>query len=61
MNIPSESPKNPTALPAGEILHSDQHSHLTVTDIARAVERHKREHPEQFARKTSPQKTTPRR
>lgn len=48
-----------------EILHSE-HSHLTTADIAKAVARHKREHPTPIAPPSAPksrpipQKTTPR-
>jgi hypothetical protein len=48
-----------------EILHSE-HSRLTTADIAKAVARHKREHPNQVAAapvppvRPRPQKTTPR-
>ena len=48
----------PPSLP-GDVLQSDHHSHFTTQEIAKAVERHKREHPnEGITRK--PQKTTPR-
>jgi hypothetical protein len=47
-----------------EILHSE-HSRLTTADIAKAVARHKREHPKQavtpvLPARPVPQKTTPR-
>ncbi|MGA8160752.1 MAG: hypothetical protein WA374_06435 [Acidobacteriaceae bacterium] len=60
MNHPAASSTNPAAFPAGEVLYSDQHTRFTVEDIAKAVRRHKREHPEQFPRKAAPQKTTSR-
>ena len=34
-------------IPAGsDVLQSDHHSHFTTEEIAKAVARHKREHPE---------------
>ena len=46
----------------GDGLHSESHSHLTPEEIAKAVARHQREHPNQAAKRSStPQKTTPHR
>ena len=45
-----------------DVLQSDHHSHFSVEDIAKAVARHNREHPNQMVnRGPKPQKTTPRR
>jgi hypothetical protein len=49
-----------------DVLQSQNHSRLTTADIAKAVARHKREHPNQVIAplvppaKPIPQKTTPR-
>ncbi|HEX4309184.1 MAG TPA: hypothetical protein VHZ25_04100 [Acidobacteriaceae bacterium] len=49
-----------------DVLHSQNHARLTTADIAKAVARHKREHPNQVIAphvplaKPIPQKTTPR-
>lgn len=56
MNNPAGPSKTPAELPAGEVLHAERHSHLTTADIAKAVARHKREHPEHLPRKAVPQK-----
>jgi hypothetical protein len=46
----------------GNVLHSENHKRLTVEEIAKAVERHKREHPNQAGGgAATPQKGTPRR
>lgn len=43
-----------------DVLQSDHHSHFSVEDIAKAVARHNREHPNKAVnRATQPQKTTP--
>lgn len=45
----------------GDVLQSDHHSRLTTEDIAKAVARHNREHPNKpLGRAARPQKTTPR-
>jgi hypothetical protein len=49
----------PTPVP-GDVLHNENHSRLTTQDIAKAVARYHREHPNQAPR-VKPQKTTPRR
>ncbi|HEY1501066.1 MAG TPA: hypothetical protein VGF88_15930 [Acidobacteriaceae bacterium] len=56
-----------TMAPAtNDVLHPQNHSRLTTADIAKAVARHKREHPNQVSAppvppaKPLPQKTTPR-
>jgi hypothetical protein len=55
-----------TAPATNDVLHSQNHSHLTTADIAKAVARHKREHPNQVVAspvppaRGIPQKTTPR-
>lgn len=43
-----------------DVLHSDSHSRLSPEEIAKALARHQREHPNQ-ARTAKPQKTTPHR
>lgn len=50
------------ALPASsDVLRSDHHSHFSTAEIAKAVARHKREHPNAAANPgMKPQKTTPR-
>lgn len=54
----SATPATPTT---SDVLHSEGHSRLTVEDIAKAVARHQREHPNQAAnRPAKPPKTTPR-
>lgn len=35
-----------TNLPTNDVLHSEEHSHLSAEEIAKAVARHKREHPD---------------
>ena len=43
-----------------DVLHSEGHSKLSAEEIAKAVARHKREHPNQAARQTTkPSKKTP--
>ncbi|HEX4066803.1 MAG TPA: hypothetical protein VHZ09_12340 [Acidobacteriaceae bacterium] len=56
-----------TTTPAiNDVLHNEQHSHLSIQEIAKAVARHKREHPTKAAptvaakNRPVPQKTTPR-
>jgi hypothetical protein len=47
---------------AGDVLHSDGHSRLSPEEIAKAVARHHREHPNQATnRAVKPQKTSPHR
>ncbi len=74
MTVPTTNttvtPAVPVSPATGDVLHNEQHSRLTTADIAKAVARHKREHPnEHLNRKASsaapknrpvPQKTTPR-
>jgi hypothetical protein len=61
MTIPGTS-----APTTNDVLHSQNHSRLTTADIAKAVARHKREHPHQVvvppvpSARPIPQKTTPR-
>ena len=62
MTTPATS-NTPTTTPppvAGDVLHNENHSRFTTEDIAKAVARHNREHPNQ-APHVKPQKTTPRR
>jgi hypothetical protein len=59
MEVPvSAKPATPS-----DVLHSENHSRLTVEDIAKAVARHHREHKNHGAgaAAATPQKTTPRR
>lgn len=58
MNTPATA--NPVKT---DVLQSDHHSHFSPEEIAKAVARHNREHPNQLAvnRAPKPQKTTPRR
>lgn len=58
MNNPATTATAPAAT---DVLHSEQHSRLTVEDIAKAVARHQREHPNKTTGGMKPQKTTPRR
>jgi len=69
MTVPSTN--TPVASPApnpvrSDVLHNEQHSRLSVQEIAKAVARHKREHPTQTVAPLAakgrpiPQKTTPR-
>jgi hypothetical protein len=65
MNIPSA--KTPETTPVAtspvtsDVLRSDHHSHFSTIEIAKAVARHKREHPNAASNpSTRPQKTTPR-
>lgn len=45
-----------------DVLHSEGHSHLSAEEIAKAVARHQREHPNQASnRNRKPPKTTPHR
>lgn len=69
MTVPAtKAPATPApATPVGsDVLHNEQHSRLTTADIAKAVARHKREHPNQTPtpavpkNRPVPQKTTPR-
>lgn len=46
---------------ASDVLHAPTHSKLSTAEIAKAVARHKREHPSKGRDKTQPQKTAPRR
>ena len=46
---------------ASDVLHSQEHSRLSVEEIAKAVARHKREHSREGKDKRLPQKTAPRR
>lgn len=43
-----------------DVLQSDHHSRFTTAEIAKAVARHKREHPSQAPTSVKPQKTRPR-
>ncbi len=49
-----------------DVLHNEHHSRLSIQEIAKAVARHKREHPTPIAAPAAgknrpvPQKTTPR-
>ncbi|HEX4039406.1 MAG TPA: hypothetical protein VHX37_15210 [Acidobacteriaceae bacterium] len=56
---PTANPSIPANATPGDVLQSDHHSHFTTQQIAKAVARHKREHPSQTP-PPSPQKTTPR-
>ncbi len=60
MNYPIHSPVPATPSFTSDILQSDHHSHFTTQEIAKAVERHKREHPNEVVTR-KPQKTTPKR
>jgi hypothetical protein len=60
MNNPIHSSFPATPSIPGDVLQSDHHTHFTTDQIAKAVARHKREHPnEVIARK--PRKATPQR
>jgi hypothetical protein len=52
--------KSTTNLFASDVLHSEGHSRLSQEEIAKAVARHKREHPTRHATNTGtkPQKTS---
>lgn len=56
---PSTTTATTTAPAGSDVLHSENHSRLTTEDIAKAVARHKREHPNPVGT-ARPQKTTPR-
>jgi len=68
MTVPAKTTPaaTPTPAPAPDaIVHSDPPRHLSVDEIAKAVARHKREHPQATPRpmpsnRPVPQKTTPR-
>jgi hypothetical protein len=54
-------PEEPTSV-ISDVLHSENHKRLTVEEIAKAVERHKREHPNQAKGGVAkPHEGTPRR
>ncbi|HEX3986744.1 MAG TPA: hypothetical protein VHX13_09070 [Acidobacteriaceae bacterium] len=55
--IPASVPAAPS-IPA-DVLQSDHHAHFTIAEIAKAVARHKREHPNPVIA-GQPQKTRPR-
>lgn len=65
MTVPATNIPATTPAPS-DVLHNEYHSRLTVQEIAKAVARHKREHPGQAAvrpvakNRPIPQKTTPR-
>lgn len=44
-------PEKPNPV-ASDVLHSEGHSHLSAEEIAKAVARHKREHPDRASRET---------
>lgn len=48
---------------SNDVLHFENHSRLTAEEIAKAVDRHKREHPDTRGKNATGkhQKTTPRR
>lgn len=57
MNTPATA--NPVKT---DVLQSDHHTHFSTQEIAKAVARHNREHPNQVVnRAPKQQKTTPRR
>lgn len=64
MTVPATN--TPTTPVTGDVLHNEQHSRLSVQEIAKAVARHKREHPSKAAappvskNRPNPQKTMPR-
>jgi hypothetical protein len=60
MNNPGHAtvPATPSIPP--EVLQSDHHTRFTIAEIAKAVDRHKREHPTEVI-SGKPQKTMPRR
>jgi hypothetical protein len=58
MNYPIHASVPATPSVPGEVLQSDHHSRFTTQEIAKAVERHKREHPSEVVTR-KPQKTTP--
>ena len=63
MTTPAPSSTTPTPTPTpvpGDVLHNENHSRLTTQDIAKAVARYHREHPNQTPG-VKPQKTTPHR
>jgi hypothetical protein len=60
MNNPIHSSLPATPSIPGDVLQSDHHTRFTVQEIAKAVARHKREHPNEFVAH-KPQKTTPKR
>lgn len=59
MTTDSAASSTPTTPVGSDVLQSDRHSHFTTQEIAKAVARHQREHP-QPSPKARPQKTTPR-
>lgn len=53
------TPEKPDPIKS-DVLHSDQHSHLSAEEIAKAVARHNREHQKPGNRPPQPQKKKPR-
>lgn len=43
-----------------DVLHSEQHSHLSAEEVARAVARHNREHPNKSGQRPQQQQKKPR-
>ncbi|HEX3663077.1 MAG TPA: hypothetical protein VHU89_16690 [Acidobacteriaceae bacterium] len=60
MNYPIHSSLPATPSIPGDVLQSDHHAHFTIQEIAKAVERHKREHPNEVIAHR-PRKPTPKR
>jgi hypothetical protein len=58
MNQPVTSATPATPPVVSDVLQSDHHAHFTNEQIAKAVARHQREHPNQTPRAPKPQKTT---
>lgn len=59
MNYPIHASVPATPSVPTDVLQSDHHSRFTTEDIAKAVARHKREHPTEVVAARKPQKTTP--
>jgi len=53
--MPNPTPPNPTPQPT-DVLHGEPHLPLSAEAVAKAVARHKREHPPQKAAPAKPKK-----
>ena len=54
--MPNPNEPNPTSTPKGDVLQASPHAPLSAEVVAKAVARHKREHPAGKANQTKPKK-----
>jgi hypothetical protein len=54
--MPNPNEPNPTPMPKGDVLQASPHAPLSAEVVAKAVARHKREHPSGKANVVKPKK-----